>query len=103
MGDTKRSFSAATGEHFTKCGITLKRSEVAVTGVKHRTSINDQAEPQAMAVPARGASEATPYLRSSALANTCEALAMYLPSPCAGCTSTAHTDQTPRPWNSRKR
>ena len=46
-----------------------------------------------MADPARCASEPRPYLRHSALTNTCEALAMYLPSTCAGRTSTAHTDR----------
>ena len=55
----------------------------------HEHSI--QAEPQAMADPARCASEPTPYLRFSALTNTCEALAMYLPGTCAGRTSAAHT------------
>ena len=43
-----------------------------------------QAEPQAMADPARCASEPMSYLRTSALTNTCEALAMYLPGTCAG-------------------
>ena len=40
-----------------------------------------------MADPARCASEPRPYLRTSALTNTCEALAMYLPGTCAGRTS----------------
>jgi len=40
-----------------------------------------QAEPQATADPARGASEPTPSLRSSAQNYTCEALAMKLSAP----------------------
>ena len=51
-----------------------------------------QAEPQAMADPARCASEPRPPLRTSALTNPCEALAMYLPCTCAGRTSAARTD-----------
>jgi hypothetical protein len=46
----------------------------------------------AIALPARCASEPKPYLRTSALTNTCEALAMYLPGTCAGRSSAARTD-----------
>lgn len=43
--------------------------------------------------PARCVSEPSPYLRLSELADTCEALAMYLPSTCTGRSSAACTDQ----------
>jgi cytochrome c553 len=59
----------------------VKAKRVAVAGVCHNCHEHHgiQAEPQAMADPARCASEPRPYLRHSALTNTCEALAMYLP------------------------
>ena len=71
----------------------VKAKRVAVAGVRHNClEHGDQAEPQAMADPARCASEPKPYLRHSALTNPCEALAMYLSGTCAGRTSAAHTD-----------
>lgn len=73
----------------------VKEKRVAVAGVCHNChEYGDQAEPQAMAMadPARCASEPRPYLRHSALTNTCEALAMYLPATCARRSSAAHTD-----------
>ena len=72
----------------------VKAKRVAVAGVCHNCHEHHgiQAEPQAMADPARCASEPTPYLRYSALTNTCEALAMYLPGTCAGRSSAARTD-----------
>jgi hypothetical protein len=72
----------------------VKAKRVAVAGVHHNCHEHHgtQAEPQAMADPARCASEPRPYLRTSALTNTCEALAMYLPGTCAGRTSAARTD-----------
>ena len=72
----------------------VKAKRVAVAGVHHNCHEHHgiQAEPQAMADPARCASEPRPYLRYSALTNTCEALAMYLPCTCAGRTSAARTD-----------
>ena len=77
VGDTKRSFSAATGAHYMQWGITFKAKRVAVAGEHHNCHEHgDQAEPQATADPARCASEPRPYLRHSALTNTCEALAM---------------------------
>jgi hypothetical protein len=56
----------------------VKAKRVAVAGVRHNCHAHHgtQAEPQAMADPARCASEPRPYLRHSALTNTCEALAM---------------------------
>ena len=72
----------------------VKAKRVAVAGVRHNCHAHHgiQAEPQAMADPARCASEPRPYLRYSALTNICEALAMYLPGTCAGRTSAARTD-----------
>jgi len=72
----------------------VKAKRVAEAGVRHNCHAHHgcEAEPQAMADPARCASEPTPYLRSSVRTNTCEALAMYLPSTCAGRTSAARTD-----------
>ena len=70
----------------------VKAKRVAVAGKCHNWHEHGiQAEPQAMADPARCTSETRPYLRHSALTNTCEALAMYLPGTCAGRTSAAHT------------
>jgi len=55
----------------------VKAKRVAVAGVRHNCHKHSvQAEPQAMADPARCASEPRPYLRTSALTNTCEALAV---------------------------
>ena len=56
----------------------VKAKRVAVAGECHNCHAHHgtQAEPQAMADPARCASEPRPYLRTSALTNTCEALAM---------------------------
>ena len=73
----------------------VKAKRVAVAGVRHNCHEHHgfQAEPQATADPARCASEPRPYLRSSALTNTCEALAMYLPGTCAGRSSAARTDR----------
>ena len=48
----------------------------------------------AMALPDDAqASRDLPYLRFSALTDTCEALAMSLPSTCAGRSRAARTDQ----------
>jgi hypothetical protein len=71
----------------------VKAKRVAVAGKCHKChEYGIQAEPQAMADPARCAREPRPYLRHSALTNTCEALAMYLPCTCAGRSSAARTD-----------
>ncbi|MBK6294219.1 MAG: hypothetical protein IPF55_07745 [Rhodoferax sp.] len=89
---TKRSLAqrlAGTEGNAALC----KAKRVAVAGVRHNCHEHGfQAEPQATADPARCGSEPRPYLRTSALTNTCEALVMYLPGTCAGRTSAARTD-----------
>jgi len=55
----------------------VKAERVALAGERDNCHEHGgQAEPQATADPARCASEPRPYLRTSALTNTCEALAM---------------------------